>query len=314
MTVACLFLAAPPESYVPHKDTTRVLMEEAARRNLDVWTARHGDLEVDGGRVFARARKLTLTQGGDAWFQAGPPEILPLAELHSIWFRHDPPFDTVYLEATRIVDLVDGPLKINRPSGLRDANEKLFALQFAEWMPETLVSSSPMAIEAFIERVGGRGVLKPLDGFGGTGIFVADLDDPNFGTVLQTATDHGSRWTMAQAWIDRVHEGDMRILLMDGQIIGQFLRIPDKREFRGNMMQGGRVEACEVSERGHQIVNAVAPVLERHGLRLVGLDIVGDMLTEINVTSPTGFQEVRKLYDRRPEAGVWDAVLQERPV
>ncbi|RMF18180.1 MAG: glutathione synthase [Candidatus Dadabacteria bacterium] len=313
MTTACLFLCAPPESFNPVKDTTRVLMEEAARRDLEVWTARHEDLEVDGGRVFARARKLRVIQDGDTWFRAGNSEILPLHDLHSIWFRHDPPFDSTYLEATRMVDLVDGPLKINDPAGLRDANEKLFALRFAEWMPETLVSSNPMAIEAFIDRVGGRGVLKPLDGFGGTGIFVADLTDPNFGTVLQTATAHGTRWTMAQAWIERVHEGDMRVLLMDGRIIGQFLRVPGEREFRGNMMQGGRVEACEVSERGHAIVDAVAPVLAAHGLRLVGLDIVGDLLTEINVTSPTGFQEVRKLMGHRPETIVWDTILQEAP-
>lgn len=303
----CLFLCNPPETFIPHKDSTRVLMQEAARRGLQVFAAGHYDLEARGKQIFAWARPLTF--GNRPWFSAGPAQVLYLNEAHSIWFRHDPPFDAAYLHATRLIDLVVGPQKINAPSGLRYANEKLLALEFTQFTPATLLSNNLERIRAFLADVGGKGVVKPLDGFGGDGIFIADLGDPNLNAILQMATANGAAWTLVQAYIAAAAEGDMRVLLMDGKIIGQFLRVPKPGEFRGNMAQGGSVRAVAIDARVQAIVDAVAPRLRELGLRLVGLDVVGGFLTEINVTSPTGFQEVKKLSGQQPERAVWDALL-----
>lgn len=306
--ITTLFLAAPPESYNPGKDTTRTLMEAGAARGAVVYQATHRDLEVDGGRVVVKARRLSFGTG-ESWFDAGPPERIELAAVQVVWFREDPPFDDAYLHATQLVELAGVPLCINDPAGLRAANEKLMALRFPELVPPTLVSRDPDRITAFLAQIGGVGVLKPLDGFGGVGVFRAALDDPNLRALLQTATQHGNTWTMVQQFLPAIAAGDMRILLWDGEVLGAFRRVPQAGEFRGNMAQGGTVHAAELGAAERAIVAGVAPTLAQMGLRLVGLDVIGGRLTEVNVTSPTGFQEVRKLTGLRPEEIVWDRVL-----
>lgn len=306
-----LFLASPPETYAPHKDTTKVLMEEGAARGLEIWTAEHTDLEAEGGQVRARARRLEFPAGDDgAWFAVAASERVDLRDFAVVWFREDPPFDDRYLHTTQLADLADGPVFINEPTGLRAANEKLLTLGYPELIPPTLMTSDPEAILGFIDHVGGEGVVKPIDGFGGTGIFRATLDDPNLGSILQTVTQHGTSWTIVQRYMPEIEQGDMRILLMDGESIGAFMRVPRPGEFRGNMMQGGAVHTVELGVRERAIIDAVRPDLERLGLRLVGLDVIGGRLTEINVTSPTGFQEVRKLTGNRPEAIAWERALE----
>lgn len=312
-----LFLSEPPETFVPYKDTTRVLMAEATARDIGVYTATHADLELRDGQVGVWARPLVNIRQAEEgentapWFVAGGAERIDVDTFHSVWFRHDPPFDTLYLHATRMVELARRPLKINEPAGLRHSGEKLLVQEFPELGPVTLVSRSQEEILSFLADVGGRGVVKPLDGFGGQGIFVVDLSDPNLRAILQTVTNDGSSWTLAQAYIKDAHHGDRRVLLMDGEIVGEFLRVPRRGEFRGNMAQGGTVETALPSDDVQRIVRRVGPRLRELGLRLVGLDVVGGLLTEINVTSPTGFQEVRRLTGARPEVAVWDALVRQ---
>lgn len=305
-----LFLCADPFSFIPYKDTTKVLMEEAARRGQQVYACTHRDLEFCNGIVLGHAIELELTANANDWFVVKAKTRIPLEQFDSIWFREDPPFDEHYLHATQLVELAPGPKWINHPKGLRAANEKLFALQFADLIPPTLISRDFDEIKHFVQDHGGVAVTKPLDGFGGQGIFKLQLDDPNVGSILQTATLNQSTPTIVQKFIPEIVNGDMRILLMDGEFIGAFHRVPQGADFRGNMMQGGVVQAVELSERELQIIEQVRPVLRENGLRLVGLDVIGSYLTEINVTSPTGFQEVFKLSGHKPEEIVWDKVLE----
>ncbi len=309
LIVKSLFLSSRPESFNPAKDTTRALMERAGEIGAQVFTATHADIGFADGRVTVHARRMSFP--GDPWFSASAPEWLDVSDFDTVWFREDPPFDDVYLHATQLIEMVPDIQTINSPAGLRFANEKILALRFPELMPRTLVARDRERIRGFIEEVGGTAVVKPLDGFGGSGIFRAALDDPNLASILQSATNDGQNWTMAQAFIPDVDKGDTRVLLMDGQIIGAICRIPTGGDFRGNMMQGGVVEPVDPADVDTRIVDAVKPLLQEYGLRLVGLDIVGGFLTEINVTSPTGFQEVRKLTGERPEVAVWNAVLDE---
>jgi glutathione synthase len=310
MTIA-LFLADPPENYPPAKDSTRVLMEAAARRGRSIFVAGHADLEVRDGRPIAVARPLSLPGHGGAWFAAGAAVRLDLDECETVWFRADPPFDDGYLNATRIVDLAARPRKINDPAGLRAAGEKLFAMRWPELAPATLLTADPAAIRGFLDEVAGEAVVKPLDGFGGQGIFRLRAGDPNLRALLQTVTKDARQPVIVQAYLAAAAAGDKRILLWDGAPIGAFLRIPVDGEFRGNMMQGGRVEACDLDAADHAIIARLGPTLRQHGLRLVGLDVIGGRLTEVNVTSPTGFQEVRTLTGVQSEDILWDALARE---
>ncbi len=310
MTIA-LFLADPPECYPPSKDSTRVLMEAAASRGRRVFVAGHEDLEVRDGRPIAVARPLSFPGADGAWFAAADAIRLDLDACETLWFRADPPFDDSYLNATRIVDLAQRPCKINAPAGLRAAGEKLFAMRWPELAPPTLLTADPAAIQAFLDEVDGEAVAKPLDGFGGRGIFRLRAGDPNLRALLQTVTCDARQPIIVQAFLAASAAGDKRILLWDGAPIGAFLRIPVDGEFRGNMMQGGRVEACDLDAADRTIIERLAPTLRQNGLRLVGLDVIGGRLTEINVTSPTGFQEVRALSGVQPEVIIWDALAQE---
>lgn len=317
MADAVLFLAAPPETYAPAKDTTRVLMAAAAHRGVDVWTATHADLGFDGRRPAVLARRLDLrAEAGPAesdWFAADAPVRRPLADFRWTMFRSDPPFDAAYLHATQLVELEPATIGVNTPSGLRAANEKLWALGFPELLPPTRVTRDPAAVRAFAEELGGPVVLKPIDGFGGQGIFRWSPDDPNARALIQAATGDGREPVIVQAWLEAAWRGDKRILLWDGEVVGAFWRIPVDGEFRGNMMQGGRVEHADIDTDDERIIGALRPALRGAGLRLVGLDVIGGCLTEVNVTSPTGFQEVRKLSGGTPEDRVWDSLLAEGP-
>lgn len=306
-----LFLADPPETFNQAKDTTRVLMEAAVRRGHEIWIAGHADLEARDGRPRALARRLDLPGTGGAWFSVGAAHRLDLDDCATLWFRADPPFDDAYLHATQVVDLAARPRKINAPAGLRAANEKILAMCWPELAPPTLMSRDIDAIRGFLGDVGGDAIVKPIDGFGGQGIFRLRAGDANFRAILQTATRNGASPVIVQGFLPAAAEGDKRILLWDGEPLGAFLRIPTGGEFRGNMMQGGRVEASSLDDADWRIIEAVAPTLCALGLRLVGLDVIGGRLTEVNVTSPTGFQEVRKLSGVAPEEIIWDRLAGE---
>ncbi len=228
------------------------------------------------------------------WFEFGERDERPLAELSALLMRKDPPFDTEYVYATHILERAEaeGLLVVNKPQSLRDCNEKLFTAWFPELTPPTLVTRQAPRIRQFLAEHGDI-IVKPLDGMGGASIFRVRQDDPNIGVILETLTEHGQRYAMAQRYLPAIKDGDKRILIVDGEPVPFCLaRIPQGGETRGNLAAGGRGVAQPLSESDWTIARAVAPELRRRGLLFVGLDVIGDRLTEINVTSPTCIREI----------------------
>ncbi|MDF3310487.1 glutathione synthase [Rhodococcus sp. T2V] len=304
-----VFITDPLASLVPAHDTTIALMEEAQLAGHRVLTTTIGELGIDRGRAFARCREVTLRPAvlsenkwiaDTDWYTSGAPRRLLLDEVAAIFMRTDPPVDANYLRATFILDLVDPgkTLLINSPAGLRDANEKLFALRMPELGPPTLVSADRDEISAAVHSWG-TAVLKPTDGMAGRGIMLLRPDDPNLHSILDTATVRGEQHVVIQQFIPEAEtEGDRRVIVLDGQPIGSVRRLVDSGggdEFRCNMATGARVVPDTVSPRDREICTTLGPELVRRGLVFVGIDIIGDRLTEVNVTSPTGIREIDAL-------------------
>jgi glutathione synthase len=222
--------------------------------------------------------------------------FVPLSSMQAVWMRKDPPLDTVYLYATYLLDLIpaDQTLVLNHPAGLRSANEKLYALQFMEWIPRTLVSSDKHTLRRFMEQEQ-QAVLKPLGGKGGEGILMVQWGDPNINSLIEISTQAGRIPVMVQEYLPEAVLGDKRILLLDGQPLGAVNRVPGKGDFRGNIAAGGSVQKTVITERARAMCAALAPVLQRERLYFVGIDVIGEKLTEINVTSPTMLREICQL-------------------
>ena len=226
--------------------------------------------------------------------------------------RKDPPFDDAYLWATLLLEHARGrTLLINDPRGLRDANEKIYATYFPELMTDTMVTSDKARIKAFLARLKTRGVLKPLSGAGGEGIFALDPSDPNLNAIIETVTRGGRQLAMVQRYLPAVRQGDKRIILVDGKVAGALNRVPAEGEARANMHVGGRAEKSTLTHREQEICEAIGPALKQRGLIFVGIDVIGDYLTEINVTSPTGIQEIDRFDNVSIEGQIWD-VIEER--
>lgn len=310
-----LFVMDPVERINIRKDTTFALMLEAQHRGHEVWVCELDGLSARGARGAARATPVVLRALEGDHVERGTSAARPLDDFDVVWMRKDPPFDMEYVVATYLLERVDPArtLVLNRPRGLRDANEKAYILNFPEVTPETIVARDRATIRAFVEDVGGVGVIKPLDGMGGAGIFQLRLDDPNFSAIWEGVTDHGRRFAMVQAFIPQAAEGDKRILLMGGEPLGAILRVPAQGEFRGNMAAGGTAVHAEITERDREIVARLAPRLQEDGLVLVGLDVIGGLLTEVNVTSPTGVQEANRLGGLRVDARIIDWVEENAP-
>lgn len=288
-----LFVADPLATFRIYKDSTFAMMRAAQARGHTVWACELGDLRADNGVASARARRLHLT-GTEDWFAVQDQAWRPLPEFAAVIMRKDPPFDQEYLMATHILELGEraGARVFNRPQALRDHNEKLAILQFPEWIAPTRVSRDMDELRAFVGEQG-TAVLKPLDSMGGDGIFRVAADDANLSVILETMTARGTRSIMAQRYLPQIADGDKRVLLIDGVPVSWALaRIPRAGETRGNLAAGGRGEARPLTEREHAIAAALGPVLGERGLLLVGLDVIGGHVTEINVTSPTCFQEI----------------------
>ena len=226
----------------------------------------------------------------------GEAEDVCLHEVDAIWVRKDPPFDSGYLYCTLLLDTVKtDTFVLNDPNGLRAANEKLYACRFPELMPKTLVASEKARIKRFVASVGGRAVIKPLDGAGGEGVMTLTEGDLNLNAIIELTTHHGRRLAMVQEFLPAVREGDKRILLLDGQLLGAILRVPQQGDVRSNIHVGGSVVQAKVTEEERRIIETVAPSLREDGLYFVGLDVIGGKLTEVNVTSPTGIQQMTRL-------------------
>ena len=293
-----VYVMDPMDRVLPDKDTTFAFQRAAQSRGHQALHCEVRDLFVKDADVYARVRQLTVSDTPPhAVF--GEPEIVRLADVEAVLIRKDPPFDAAYLYATLMLERVRGRTVImNDPRGLRDANEKLYALHFAKYMPRTMVTSSEDQIMAFVKEVGGRGVIKPLDGAGGSGVMMLVPNDKNTRAIIQTVTGEGSRLAMVQEFLPAVEKGDKRVLLLDGEVLGAINRIPRGDDFRSNIHVGGSVEAYELTKEERSMVADMAPRLKRDGLIFVGLDVIGGKLTEVNVTSPTGIQQLSQHENR----------------
>ena len=293
-----VYVMDPMDRVLPDKDTTFAFQRAAQTRGHESLHCEVRDLFMKEGDVFARVRQLTVSDSPPhAVFGEG--EVVRLADVEAVLIRKDPPFDIPYLYATLMLERVRGrTVLMNDPRGLRDANEKLYAIHFAKHMPRTMVTSSEEQIFAFVREVGGRGVIKPLDGAGGSGVMMILPNDKNARAIIQTVTGEGSRLAMVQEFLPAVEKGDKRVLLLDGEILGAINRIPRGDDFRSNIHVGGSVEPYVVTKEERAMIADITPRLKQDGLIFVGLDVIGGKLTEVNVTSPTGIQQLSQHENR----------------
>lgn len=287
-------LMDPPERIRPAKDSTVAMLRAASRRGHEILVCSPSDLILSPGAPSAHFRRLDIGSDNAAWFSAGERQLLRLDELDVLMLRKDPPVDTAFLHDLLWASMARGPkpLLVNNPQALRDCNEKLFALDFPECCPPTLIARDAAPLRAFVAEHD-QVVLKPIDGMAGRSIFRSHRGDPNLNVILETLTDNGQQFALAQRFIPEISAGDKRILMIDGEPVPFCLaRIPGGGDFRGNLARGGRGIAQPLSERDRWICAQVGPELKRRGLIFVGLDVIGDWLTEINVTSPTGIVDI----------------------
>ncbi|WIH19818.1 glutathione synthase [Photobacterium damselae] len=300
----------PIESINIKKDSSFAMMMEAQRRGWEIHYMEMNDLSLEQGKAVARTRVVSLKEDPNGWFEFQSEQEIALSELDAVLMRKDPPFDTEYIYATYILERaeVEGTLIVNKPQSLRDCNEKLFTAWFPELTPTTMVTRRADKIKAFHQQHGDV-ILKPLDGMGGSSIFRVMNGDPNVSVIIETLTNMGQNYCMAQTFVPDISNGDKRILVVDGEPMPYCLaRIPAKGETRGNLAAGGRGEARPLSETDRRIAEAVAPTLKEKGLIFVGLDVIGDKLTEINVTSPTCIREIEAAFDISITGKLMDAI------
>lgn len=292
------------------KDSSFAMLMAAQERGYQLFYMEMADLAIVNGVAMGNMRPLKVMNDANHWFELGEAKDTPLSELNVVLMRKDPPFDTEYIYATYMLERAEeqGVLIVNKPQSLRDANEKLFTAWFSEFTPETIVTRDANRIRAFHQAKGDI-ILKPLDGMGGTSIFRVKQDDPNLGVIIETLTQYGNQYAMAQAFIPEITKGDKRILVVDGEPVPYALaRIPKKGETRGNLAAGGSGVAQPLSDSDWKIARAIGPELKKRGLIFVGLDVIGDKLTEINVTSPTCISEIQAAFDVDITGMLFDAI------
>ena len=288
------FLADPLSGFKTYKDSTFAMMREAARRGHRIYAFEQRHMVLEQGVVSAEVTEITLTGDADDWYRAADAETVRLSEFDAVLQRKDPPFDMEYIYSTYLLELAErqGARVFNKPQAIRDHNEKLSIARFSEFTSPTLVTSSGTRLRAFHAEHGDV-ILKPLDGMGGAGIFRVKSDALNLGSIIETLTANGRHTIMAQKFIPAIDKGDKRVLVIGGKPVPFVLaRIPQNGEVRGNLAAGGIGVAQPIGERDREIAEALGPLLAERGLLLVGLDVIGENLTEVNVTSPTCFQEI----------------------
>jgi glutathione synthase len=280
------------------KDTSFAMLLEAQARGWELHYMELNDLFLRNGKAYARTRTLNVQRDEQQWHRFISGQDIPLDQLDVIMMRKDPPFDQEYIYATYLLERAEsmGVYVVNKPQSLRDANEKLFTAWFPQCCAETLVAREPERIRSFLLEQA-EIILKPLDGMGGTSIFHLRQSDPNLSVILEMMTQYNSRYVMAQKYLPEIKDGDKRILMVNGEAVPYALaRIPAQGETRGNLAAGGRAEGRKLTENDWWIANQVGPTLREKGLVFAGLDVIGDKLTEINVTSPTCVQELDKQF------------------
>ena len=307
------FILDPLEGLKAYKDSSVAMMRAAAKRGHEVWAIQRTALTWRDASVAARARRLNVGADDTAWFAVVEDVVLPLTAFDAVLMRQDPPFDFEYVAATWLLERAEatGARIWNKPRSIRDHSEKVAITEFPQYTPTTLIASDPDDIHAFIDELGDV-ILKPLDGMGGSSIFHVLKDDPNRNVIVETLTSFGARSIMAQRYLPAITHGDKRILLIAGEPVPYCLaRIPKPGESRGNLAAGGKGVARPLLGRDREIAEALAPILWARGLLIVGLDVIGDCLTEINVTSPTCFVEITQQTKFDVAATLIDALERE---
>jgi len=300
------------ESITPYKDSSLAMLLEAERREAEIHYFNQSDLKIVSGAALGRSRRLNVEDDRTRWWQFGDEQELELGGLDVILMRKDPPFDMEYIYTTYVLDRAKhaGALIMNDPQALRNMNEKVFTAWFPDCAPKTLITRSMDEMRGFLAEHG-HAVIKPLDGMGGRSIFVIRHGDKNANVVFETLTDYGQQFAMAQTYIPEISLGDKRILLMDGEPVPYALaRIPSADDNRGNLVMGAIGKGQELSDRDREICARVGPVLRENGVIFAGIDVIGDFLTEVNVTSPTGMREIDQQFSINTAGLMFDAIEQ----
>ncbi len=300
----------PIESITPKKDSSLAMLLEAERRGAEIHYFRQSDIRLLAGEALGKSTILSVRDDREDWFSLGSMQEIRLGDLDVILMRKDPPFNTEYVYSTYILERAEdaGAMIVNRPQSLRDMNEKAYIAWFADCAPLTLITRSLSDLKGFLGEHK-HIVVKPLEGMGGKSIFVVKAGDANANVIFETLTDNGERYAMAQVYIPEISEGDKRILLIDGEPIPFALaRIPSADDFRGNLVVGAVGKGMDLSDRDRRICERVGPVLRERGVVFAGIDVIGDYLTEINVTSPTGIRELDTAFGLNIAATLFDAI------
>lgn len=309
MSLRILYVMDPMDRVLVDKDTTFAFQLEGQSRGHQQFHCLPPALFVDRTVPHAAVRAVTVHRAA-VHYGLGEEQTVPLSSFDVIFMRKDPPFDMAFFFATHVLSLVDqtATLMMNDPRGLREANEKLYALHFPDLIPESLVTSDHTRLKAFMEQMDGEMIVKPLDGCGGAGVFHVHRQDRNLNAILEASTQYGTRLVMGQRYLPAARQGDKRLIVLDGEPLGGVLRVPREDEHRGNIHVGGNVVQVAVDARDREICARMAPKLRADGLWFVGLDIIGGYVSEVNVTSPTGVQEIDRLDGVCLEARVMDFV------
>jgi glutathione synthase len=300
----------PIESITPYKDSSLAMLLEAQRRDAEIHYFQQGDLKLLSGRAIGHSQRLKVTDDNSDWFETSDAAEVDLGDLDAILMRKDPPFDMEYIYTTYILDRAReaGALIVNHPQALRDMNEKAYTAWFPECTPITLITRSMAEMKAFLAEHD-RIVVKPLDGMGGRSIFVVKKGDNNANVIFEALTDFGKQFAMAQVYIPEINLGDKRVLLVNGETVPYALaRIPSDDDNRGNLVMGATGVGQELSAADMAICERIGPVLRDAGVLFAGIDIIGDYLTEVNITSPTGIREIDKQFDLNIAGLLFDAI------
>jgi len=303
-----VFVMDPVSTVIVDEDTSFALMLEAQARGHRIDHCLARDVGLRGRRVVARVRQATMQLDADEPIRLGEAEDIDMVDVDAVFIRKDPPFTDAYLWLTLVLDHLEGStLVVNNPRGLREANEKLYAHHFPEIVPPTIMTSHKDEIVRFLSDIGGKAVIKPIDGHGGEGVFLLTHGDSNLNALIESVTKLGARNAIVQALIPEVYdEGDKRILLVDGELLGVVGRVPSKGDLRSNVHVGGSATPAQISDEDRKIVETIAPRLLADGLFFVGLDVIGGKLIEVNVTSPTLIQQMSRLCGKNLSASVID--------
>jgi glutathione synthase len=305
----------PINEIKPAKDSTLAMLLAAQRRGWDLVYFQQRDLGVENGSAIGRGLTISVQDQAEDWFRTGTPWHGALDSLDVILMRKDPPFDMEYIYTTYILQLAEqrGSLVVNRPASLRDINEKMYTAWFPQCTPPSLITRSHALLKEFIAEQG-RIVVKPLDGMGGRSIFSIEKGDANTNVILETLTDYGKRYTLAQRYLPEIVDGDKRILLLNGEPVPYALaRIPSPEDSRGNLVMGARGEGRPLTDRDRWLCEQVGPTLRDKGILFAGLDVIGDYITEINVTSPTGIRELDRQFEVDIAAMLMDVIDSKLP-